>query len=265
MHSLRVSENHRLLSLVEPNKAISATPKSQSCKPTECRYVHYPADPFLLKRLPKWHITRVAWTAYARAQERIAALSFASTAVPIKLISNVAECPEPEKEETAVTGLQLSYLIAALRATEPLSSTIVEVGSYRGATTLALASETRRSIVAVDPYIGYGGAEVDREAFLKRVGNFINVKHLRLTSGEAARTWSHGTVSFVFIDAVHDYVNTRYDIKAWRDKLMSGGLMALHDTDNPQFPGTRKAASAALKNMDLWAHINDLVILRKRS
>jgi predicted O-methyltransferase YrrM len=226
--------------------------------------MHYPADPFLLKSLPKWHIRRVAWTAYARVQEKLAALSFASTAIPIKLINKLAECQEPEEGETAVTGLQLSYLIAALKATEPLSSTMVEVGSFRGATTLALASETRRSIFAVDPYIGYGGAEVDRAAFLRRVGHLPHVKHLRLTSGEAARTWSHGNVGFVFIDALHDYVNTSYDIKVWGEKLMAGGLMALHDTDNPRFPGTRKAAFAALKTMDQWAHINDLTILRKR-
>jgi len=224
-----------------------------------------PIDPFSLKSLPKWHIRRVAWTAYARVQEKIAALSFNSTAIPIKQMNDMIDCQEPEKEQTAVTGVQLSYLLAALKETEPLpSKAIVEIGSYRGATTLALASNTQRSIFAIDPYIGYGGAEDDKLAFQKRVGHLPNVKHLRLTSGEAARTWNHGDAGFVFIDAVHDYVNTRFDINAWGQKLVSGGLMALHDTDNPRFPGTRKAASEAFKTMDLWAHINDLVILKKR-
>jgi predicted O-methyltransferase YrrM len=222
-------------------------------------------DPFSLKSLPKWHVRRAAWTAYARVQEKIAALTFASNAIPIKQLTNLAGCPEPEKELTSVTGLQLSYLIAALKATESLSSTVViEVGSYRGATTLAIASETHRFIFAVDPYIGYGGAENDQRLFMKRIGHLPNVKHLRLTSGEAARTWSASDVSLVFIDAVHDYVNTSFDIDMWGQKLVPGGLMALHDTDNPLFPGTRRAAFAALKTMDLWAHVNDLVILKKR-
>jgi predicted O-methyltransferase YrrM len=196
----------------------------------------------------------------------MAALSFATTAIPIKPVNELAPCSSREKGETAVTALQLSYLVAALKSTESLLSTVVvEVGAYRGATTFALASETRRLIIAVDPYIGYGGAEDDRVAFLKRVGHLLNVKHLRLTSGEAARTWRHGNVGLVFIDALHDYVNTSYDIRVWGEKLIAGGLMALHDTDNPHFPGTRKASFAALKTMDLWAHTDDLVILRKRS
>jgi hypothetical protein len=215
--------------------------------------------------LPKWHISRAAWTAYARVQEKIAALSFAFSVIPIKQPTNLAPCPEPAKGETAVTGLQLACLIGALKETESLPSTaVVEVGCFRGATTVALASETRRCIFAVDPYIGYGGSEQDQLAFVKRIGNLGNVKHLRLTSGEAARSWRHGNVGFIFIDAVHDYVNVSFDINVWRRKLVAGGLMALHDTDNPRFPGTRRAAFAALKTMDLWAHVNDLVILKRR-
>jgi predicted O-methyltransferase YrrM len=222
-------------------------------------------DPFSLKSLPKWHIRRAAWTAYARIQEKIAALTFASNGILIKQLNNLAACPEPEKEQTSVTGLQLSYLIDALKATEYLAaSVIVEVGSYRGATTLVLASETSRDVFAVDPYIGYGGAEDDLGAFQKRVGHLSNVKHLRLTSGAAARSWKHGDVGLVFIDALHDYVNTSFDIDMWGRKLVVGGLMALHDTDNPLFHGTRRAAFAAVKTMDLWAHVNDLVILKKR-
>jgi predicted O-methyltransferase YrrM len=230
------------------------------------RTVFYPADPFCLKALPKWHIVRVAWTAYARVQDRLAVLSFASKTIPSKELNVLADFPRQPREETAVTGLQLGYLIEAVKATDSGGSTVVvEIGSYRGVTTLALASETRRPVLAVDPYIGYGGAEADRVAFLRRVGHLLNVKHLPLTSGVAARTWCHGNVGFIFIDAVHDYVNTSYDISAWGQKLVLGGLMALHDTDNPGFPGTRKAAFAALETMDLWAHVNDLVILRRRS
>jgi predicted O-methyltransferase YrrM len=222
-------------------------------------------DPFILKFLPRWHIRRVVWTTYARFQERMAALSFESMGIPVKEISDLPVCSETEREHTAVTALQLSYLIAALRATEPLLTTVVaEIGSYRGATTFALALETRRLVVAIDPYIGFGGAEDDYKEFIKRVGPLPNVRHLRSTSGAAAREWSQGSISFVFIDAVHDYVNTSYDIEVWRRELVTGGLMALHDTDNPHFPGTRKAAFAALKTMDLWAHTSDLVILKKR-
>lgn len=224
----------------------------------------YPIDPFSLKSLSKWHIRRFTWTAYARIREKFAALTFNSNAIPIKEIESVSAHPEPDKDLTAVTGLQLSYVLEALRSTESLSHTdVVEVGSYRGATTRVLASATRRRVVAVDPFIGYGGAENDYQIFLQQTADLPNLKHHRCTSGEAARTWSYGSLGFVFIDALHDYVNTSFDIAVWSAKLLPGGLMALHDTDNPHFPGTRKAAFAALKRMTLWSHINDLVILQK--
>ena len=93
--------------------------------------MRHPIDPFSLKSLPKWHIKRVSWTACARLQEKIAALSFASMAVPIKQVGISTEHPEPEKDQTAVTGQQLSYLIEAVKATEYLSETVVvEIGSY---------------------------------------------------------------------------------------------------------------------------------------
>jgi hypothetical protein len=40
----------------------------------------------------------------------------------------------------------------------------------------------------------------------------------------------------VFINAVHDYVNTSFDIEAWLPKLVPGGILALHDTDQAHPP-----------------------------
>ena len=68
----------------------------------------------------------------------------------------------------------------------------------------------------------------------------------------------------MFIDAVHDYANTSFDLEVWSSLSIPGGLIALHDTDNPSFAGTRRAAWEGQKTMDLYAHVNDLVILRKR-
>ena len=220
-------------------------------------------DPFVLKSLPKWHPHRLMWTAYARSKERVAALQFSSLELPKKQIKILPNC-STNKDSTAVTGLQLSYLLAALQATESLLSTaVVEIGSYRGATTKALALATKRRVYAVDPFIGYGGAEDDFQIFLNQTSDLPNLEHLRYTSGEASRKWSYGAIGFLFIDALHDYVNTRFDIEVWGAKLAVGGLMALHDTDNRNFSGTRKAAKEAAMKMSLWAHIDDLVILRK--
>ncbi len=39
----------------------------------------------------------------------------------------------------------------------------------------------------------------------------------------------------------------------------------MHDTDNARFAGTRRAVNEMSKGMELFAHVQDLVILRKTS
>ena len=109
-----------------------------------------------------------------------------------------------------------------------------------------------------------GGVEEDLVLFKKNTASFDNVSLIRKTSGEASRSWKLGPVSFVFIDAVHDYVNTSFDIEAWTSKLVTNGIVAIHDTDDIHFAGTRRAAYEALRRTDLVAHVDNLVILKKR-
>jgi hypothetical protein len=159
----------------------------------------------------------------------------------------------------------MGHLLQALAMTEDLASTVaVEVGCYRGETTRCLAGATARTIVAVDPYQGYGGADEDFARFRAKVGETSNVIHEPKTSGDAARNWAHPAASFVFIDAVHDYVNTSFDIEAWLPKLVPGGFLALHDVDQEIFAGTRRAAFELLDRLELVAHPPNLAIFVNR-
>src|SRR5947207_1170706 len=79
----------------------------------------------------------------------------------------------------------------------------------------------------------------------------------------ARADWSFGrTVSLVFIDAVHDYVNTRFDIGAWLPLVVAGGIIALHDVDQIQFAGTRRAAAELASGYPLFAHVDNLVAVQ---
>jgi hypothetical protein len=120
--------------------------------------------------------------------------------------------------------------------------------------------------VAVDPYSGYGGAEAECEHFLGRVAGLENVILERKTSGAAARAWRHGPASFLFIDAVHDYVNTAFDIATWSPLLVPGGILALHDTDQEIFAGTRRAAfeTHGHDRFELLAHPSNLTLFVAR-
>jgi predicted O-methyltransferase YrrM len=170
-----------------------------------------------------------------------------------------------EQADTAVTPEQAACLLAALRCTEHMSTPVVEVGCYRGVTTKLLATNTARNLLGVDPFAGYGGAEQDLKIFQKRIDGVSNVIHLRRTSGEAARQLVKDRFSVVFIDAVHDYVNTRFDSIAWCSLIEKGGLIAFHDTDEANFPGTRRAVFELMRkhSLSLEEHLANLVILRK--
>ncbi len=157
----------------------------------------------------------------------------------------------------------MGALIHFVHETEGLApKPIVEIGAYRGSTTLRISKETSRQIYAVDPYMGYGGAEDEFQRFQGRTSGVSNIQHIRATSGAAAGLLSD-QISLCFIDAVHDFVNTGFDIESWGAKLAPGGILALHDTDNADYPGTRLAATLAAKRFRLVHHIHDLTILQR--
>ena len=222
-------------------------------------------DPFALKKYPKWSPQRLLFTLQARLIEKEAKLNFDRYALPSKINTNLPEPPAVDYQNTAVTSTQMQHLLDAVSATEHLTDTvIVEVGCFRGVTTQALAKATARKVIAVDPYIGYGGFEEDYAQFKKNTQLLSNVVHERKASGEAVKSWDYSPVSLVFIDAVHDYVNTAFDIEAWSSLLVEGGMVACHDTDQKCFAGTRKAVFEVLSSQfPLFAHPDNLTILTK--
>jgi Methyltransferase domain len=220
-------------------------------------------DPFLIKKYSKWHPQRLSFTLKARLVEREAKLNFEKYTLPELIIPDLPPSPEFDFSNTAVTQIQMQHLLAALSATEYLKDTvIVELGAYRGITTRLLAGSTSRQVIAVDPFIGYGGSEEDYQFFKSNTKHLTNVLHERKSSGEAAKNWNYDPVSFVFIDALHDYVNTGFDIQAWSSLITKGGILACHDTDEKSFSGTRKAVFEFSKSSDLFAHPENLTIFR---
>jgi predicted O-methyltransferase YrrM len=223
-------------------------------------------DPFVIKQYPKWHPIRLAFTAKARLIEREARENFHKYALPEKNISTLPPSPNADWSNTAVTPAQMQHLLYALSMTEHLTdAVIVEVGCFRGITTQYLARATSRKLIAVDPFIGYGGSEEDYQHFKNNIAGLSNVVHERKTSGEAARTWQYGPVSLIFIDALHDYANTAFDIEAWSALTIKGAVLAMHDTDRVEFAGTRKAVFEAYKKtgLNVLAHPDNLTLLCK--
>jgi len=171
----------------------------------------------------------------------------------------------PEVQDTSVTTGQKKVLLEALEYLEKIQHPIVEVGAWRGATTAALAAATDKAIYAVDPFNNYPGAASDMETMLSRTRSMSHVKHVRQRSGEAANTLAQERFSLVFIDAIHDYINTWFDFIVWEKLLAQGGIIAFHDVDD--HVGTNLACRRILrrKNYKVWGYCPNLIAFEKVS
>jgi predicted O-methyltransferase YrrM len=150
----------------------------------------------------------------------------------------------------------------AKRARE--SRRLIEVGVWKGRSTLTMAEATRGRIWAVDTWAGVPGdesqqhlyAEVDERgedavydefrANLKAHIRSRRVIPVRMDSVAAARKLlaQHGRVfDFVFIDADHSYQGARGDIEAYLPLVRAGGMLAGHDY---HWPGVAQAVTELL-------------------
>jgi glycosyltransferase involved in cell wall biosynthesis len=117
---------------------------------------------------------------------------------------------------------------------------IVEIGSWKGRSTHALLSGCKGTVYAVDHFLGSNNEpEAHAEAktrdisqdFMKNVGNFKNLKVLKMGSAEATKQFSDNSVDMVFIDAGHTYEEVLSDIKMWLPKAKK--IICGHDRSHP--------------------------------
>jgi predicted O-methyltransferase YrrM len=154
------------------------------------------------------------------------------------------------------------------------SGTIVEIGSYKGRTTITLALGSkmakREKIYAVDPLPD----PAVREAFvanMKKAQVLNYVIPIFKTSAEARKEFKEN-IRLLFIDGCHDYERVKEDILLWQDCLVEGGIIALHDylpESSVSFVvGVNKAADEYVVNSKQFiveGHIDSLLFASKGS
>jgi predicted O-methyltransferase YrrM len=139
---------------------------------------------------------------------------------------------------------QASTLYDAARRC-PAAGTIVEIGSFRGRSTIVLASAAAPdvSVIAIDPHAGndrgpqeidgYAEAAADDHAVfvanLERAGVSDRVRHLR-TFSDAALADVDAPIDVLYIDGAHRYGPARADIRDWGARVSDGGTMLIHDS-----------------------------------
>jgi predicted O-methyltransferase YrrM len=160
--------------------------------------------------------------------------------------------PEESADLALVDATEGWLSLAEARALRSLARavgagrSIVEVGSYRGRSAVALALGARRgsgaTVYAVDPHAPFLGARggrfgpQDRAAFyanVSRAGVGEHVALVGLPSSVAARGWTRSDVGLLFLDGDHRYEAVRADFESWAPHLSEGAIVAFDDCDYP--------------------------------
>jgi predicted O-methyltransferase YrrM len=147
-----------------------------------------------------------------------------------------------EAPEGWLTDAQAERLRA--RAAAAGDGTIVEIGSFRGRSTIVLARAAAAGarVVAIDPHAGSDrgpqeiGAdslrgEADHVAFhanLAAAGVADRVRHVRRMSADALGE-VEGPLALLYVDGAHRFGPARDDLARWGARVAPGGAMLVHD------------------------------------
>jgi predicted O-methyltransferase YrrM len=171
--------------------------------------------------------------------------------------------------------LLMQAALLALAAPEPAA--IVEIGSYCGRSTVALAAMVRATgagirVVAIDPHLG----ELSWGEVIRR-GPTLQTLERNLAAADLASAveilcqrsyevdWRR-PVGLLFIDGLHDEENVRRDFASFEPWLVAGALVAFDDC-HPDYPavGRLVAELTAAGRYRLSASAGRLALLERRA
>lgn len=144
------------------------------------------------------------------------------------------------------------------------AETVVEVGCWRGLSTITLAQAAPRATLwCVDTWLGsdefWLGTEAGQPAWdlrlrhgyprvydewltnLAAAGLTDRVRPMPMPSGQAARVFERlgQRADLVYVDGSHDSEDVRADLIAWRRVLTPSGWLMGDDYDHARFPAVR--------------------------
>lgn len=132
--------------------------------------------------------------------------------------------------------------LALAAAAAPARGTILEIGTFKGKSTVGLASIAARygldPVVTVDPHTspsvtdpdlrGQASSWEDFRAALRAAGVEAAVEAHRAFSRDLARGWDR-PIRFLWVDGDHTYAGTAEDLRLFRRHLADGAIVAFHD------------------------------------
>jgi hypothetical protein len=149
----------------------------------------------------------------------------------------------PQQATVEDAGIPLIQKLVRESAKHP--GPIIEIGTLLGITTtnMALAKAPEQKIITVDLYCWnpWGLAPDVHEALTSQVLHYLvktgQVERIRMDKNEFFRTYQGPAPSMVFVDAIHDYEETKKDI-LWAQSV-SAKIISGHDYCD-EFPGVKQ-------------------------
>jgi hypothetical protein len=154
-------------------------------------------------------------------------------------------------------------------ASEVEEGCIVEIGSWRGMSTIALAKGARVPVYAIEPheeFVGVLGGHfgpADRLAFFENLltaGVVERVRLVNLSSEVVAPGWNL-PVGLLWVDGDHRYEAVKRDFECWEPHLRD--LVAFHDTIQPNLGSTQFVDELLANGYDLVEHVQGTKVLRR--
>lgn len=149
----------------------------------------------------------------------------------------------------------VELLLLAAEARKCRGGWFVELGSAEGRSAMVLCKAARLA--------GSSFVTVDR-----CMEQSLTMEVLRSRGGRTAQreTWDVpdyvDEVAFLFMDASHDKKGVLAELDAWLPLVVEGGTVAVHDYENPEFPGVKEAVRGL--GEPWWQH-GHLAVWRKEN
>jgi predicted O-methyltransferase YrrM len=151
---------------------------------------------------------------------------------------------------------------------QDLSGDIVELGAYKGRSTLCLALGCRAAnngkVYGIDKFVfklaaqeKYGNPPETESIFdhnIKKKGLKNRVVKKKSSFQEAVKGWSE-PIRFLFIDGAHSYEGTKANFLSWEPFVKVGGVIAFHDSVGGKWPGVTQCVEEFVRGSDKFANL----------
>lgn len=162
------------------------------------------------------------------------------------------------------------WLYELTQRTNGIDSPACEVGSWRGRSTVCIAGaieegESNRTLYCIDDW--YGGTDPDclrlasqmniHGEFCDNTSNYAHRIHIIRSLAKNITDLLPNNFSLVFLDGDHSAEAVDWEVNFFSTRIVSGGILAFHDTDNPVYPAIRSAVDRLLANGE-WKYVGQV-------